>query len=141
MLPSLAKSQLFIIAQELAEILKLEVDLVNLQTALTVFKAQIYTTGIVIYSNDNTFLQKQQMTALSMYAKLNEEREGVIKNIIESGSTTYKNEVILNKISATERYINRIQEVYGNNPANLKDFTKQDSIILNIQRACEASID
>ena len=26
-------------------------------------------------------------------------------------------------------------------PANLKDFTKQDSIILNIQRACEASID
>ncbi len=26
-------------------------------------------------------------------------------------------------------------------PENLEDFTKQDSIILNIQRACEASID
>lgn len=35
----------------------------------------------------------------------------------------------------------RIHEVYNNNPENLLDFTKQDSIILNIQRACEASID
>lgn len=52
-----------------------------------------------------------------------------------------KNDVILNKISVIERCINRIHEVYKNEPANLKDFTKQDSIILNIQRACEASID
>lgn len=37
--------------------------------------------------------------------------------------------------------MNRIHEVYENNPENLKDITKQDSIILNIQRACEASID
>jgi uncharacterized protein YutE (UPF0331/DUF86 family) len=52
-----------------------------------------------------------------------------------------KNDVILNKISVIERCIQRIHEVYANNPLNLKDFTKQDSIILNIQRACEASID
>ncbi|WP_306008585.1 DUF86 domain-containing protein [Bacillus sp. MMSF_3353] len=52
-----------------------------------------------------------------------------------------KNEVIFNKISTMERCIKRIQEVYGNNPDNLVDYTKQDSIILNIQRACEASID
>jgi uncharacterized protein YutE (UPF0331/DUF86 family) len=52
-----------------------------------------------------------------------------------------KNDVILNKISVIERCINRIQEVYANDPSNLKDYTKQDSIILNIQRACEASID
>ncbi len=57
---------LFIIAQELAELLNIEVDLVNLGTASTVFKAQIYTTGIVIYSNDDTLLKKQQMIALSM---------------------------------------------------------------------------
>ncbi len=30
---------------------------------------------------------------------------------------------------------------YANEPRNLNDLTKQDSIILNIQRACEASID
>lgn len=51
------------------------------------------------------------------------------------------NDVILNKSTTIERCINRIHEVYEGNPDNLKDFTKQDSIILNIQRACEASID
>lgn len=50
-------------------------------------------------------------------------------------------DVILNKIDTIERCINRIREVYDNNPENLNDYTKQDSIVLNIQRACEASID
>ena len=31
--------------------------------------------------------------------------------------------------------------MYEGNPSNLTDYTKQDSIILNIQRACEAGID
>ncbi|NME95954.1 DUF86 domain-containing protein [Clostridium cochlearium] len=52
-----------------------------------------------------------------------------------------ENDVIYNKIAIIERSINRINEVYNNNPDNLKDYTKQDSIILNIQRACEAAID
>jgi len=52
-----------------------------------------------------------------------------------------KNDVILNKISIIERCIRRIHQEYGNNPENLKNFTKQDSIVLNLQRACEASID
>ena len=51
------------------------------------------------------------------------------------------NDVILNKTVTIERCIKRIQEVYEGNPKNLTDYTKQDSIILNIQRACEASID
>lgn len=51
------------------------------------------------------------------------------------------NDIILNKIATIERCLKRVEEVYENNPENLSDFTKQDSIILNIQRACEASID
>lgn len=51
------------------------------------------------------------------------------------------NDVVLNKISVIERCIKRIKEEYDNNPENLKNYTKQDSIILNIQRACEVSID
>ncbi|CAM3615063.1 DUF86 domain-containing protein [Brevibacillus invocatus] len=51
------------------------------------------------------------------------------------------NDVILNKTTTIERCVKRIHEVYEGNPENLKDYTKQDSIILNIQRACEASID
>ena len=34
-----------------------------------------------------------------------------------------------------------MREEYQNDPKQLNDLTKQDSIILNIQRACEASID
>ena len=51
------------------------------------------------------------------------------------------NDVILNKVTTIERCVNRVHEVYDQNVDNLKDFTKRDSIILNIQRACEASID
>ncbi|MDG5788873.1 DUF86 domain-containing protein [Evansella sp. AB-P1] len=52
-----------------------------------------------------------------------------------------KSDVILNKINIIERCIRRINEEYANTPANLNNFTKQDSIVLNLQRACEASID
>lgn len=49
--------------------------------------------------------------------------------------------MILNKVSIIERCMKRIHEEYENNPSNLENFTKQDSIVLNLQRACEASID
>lgn len=52
-----------------------------------------------------------------------------------------KSDVILNKISIIERCIKRIHEEYDSNPIHLENYTKQDSIILNLQRACEASID
>ncbi|PLR77958.1 hypothetical protein CU633_08005 [Bacillus sp. V3-13] len=52
-----------------------------------------------------------------------------------------KNDVILNKVSIIERCIKRVREEYKDNPDNLNNFTKQDSIILNIQRSCEACID
>lgn len=50
-------------------------------------------------------------------------------------------DVIINKAAIIERCILRIREVYNNDPSNLDDITKQDSIVLNIQRACEAAID
>lgn len=39
------------------------------------------------------------------------------------------NDIILNKTATIERCVHRIEEVYDNNPKNLTDFTKQDSII------------
>lgn len=51
-------------------------------------------------------------------------------------------DVIVNKAAIIERCVARVREVYAGNPTNLMgDFTKQDSIVLNIQRACETSID
>ncbi|WP_113930641.1 DUF86 domain-containing protein [Bacillus sp. P14.5] len=51
-----------------------------------------------------------------------------------------KSDVILNKVSIIERCIKRVNEEYEHNPQTLHNFTKQDSIVLKIQRACEASI-
>ncbi|GIO23283.1 DUF86 domain-containing protein [Oceanobacillus sp. J11TS1] len=52
-----------------------------------------------------------------------------------------ENDVILNKVAIIERCLIRVKEVYNGNAENLQDYTKQDSIILNIHRACEAAID
>ena len=50
-------------------------------------------------------------------------------------------DVILNKAHVIERCLRRVKEEYADSPANLQHITKQDSIILNLQRACEAAMD
>ncbi len=51
-------------------------------------------------------------------------------------------DVILNKIAAIERCLMRIREEYRGHEVELAtNFTRQDSIILNLLRACEAAID
>lgn len=49
--------------------------------------------------------------------------------------------VIINKYDTIQRCIKRIQEEYEENIQNLYDYKKLDPIVLNLQRACEASID
>ena len=52
------------------------------------------------------------------------------------------NDVLINKVATIQRCLKRIVEVYSAAKAQFDtDFTSQDSIILNLQRACEASID
>ena len=51
-------------------------------------------------------------------------------------------DVIANKISVIERCLKRIREEYQGDAEEFKrNFTKQDSVILNLQRLCEAAID
>jgi uncharacterized protein YutE (UPF0331/DUF86 family) len=50
-------------------------------------------------------------------------------------------DVIISKIESIERCIFRIYEEYDGDILNLENYTKQDSIVLNIQRACELCID
>lgn len=52
------------------------------------------------------------------------------------------NDVLLNKVAIIERCLIRIEEEYlGHEQEFESNFTRQDSIILNLQRACEATID
>ncbi|MGM0500863.1 MAG: type VII toxin-antitoxin system HepT family RNase toxin, partial [Bacillota bacterium] len=50
-------------------------------------------------------------------------------------------DILINKNETVKRCIKRINEEYQGNPKNLENYTKQDSIILNIQRLAEAAID
>ena len=51
-------------------------------------------------------------------------------------------DVSLNKAAIIERCLARVRAVHAGDDANLfDDPTRQDSIVLNLQRACEASID
>ncbi len=78
----------FMKAQELADIFKREVDLINLNTSSTVFKAQVVGTGKNVYCGDDTKRMYFEMRALKEYALLNEERE-VILNRIKKEGTVY----------------------------------------------------
>ena len=50
-------------------------------------------------------------------------------------------DIWINKTQIIERCLKRIQEEYDGESKNLLSNTKQDSIILNLQRCCEAAID
>ena len=50
-------------------------------------------------------------------------------------------DIVLNKSETIKKCVQRINEEYADKSDNLDNITKQDSIILNIQRACEAAID
>lgn len=51
-------------------------------------------------------------------------------------------EVLLGKAAIIERCLKRIAEEYVGHEAELEsNFTRQDALVLNLQRACEASID
>jgi uncharacterized protein YutE (UPF0331/DUF86 family) len=51
-------------------------------------------------------------------------------------------DVLLNKIASIERCLKRVEEEYRGHEQELhSNFTRQDSIVLNLLRACEASVD
>lgn len=78
--------EIFMLAQGLAEKINIDVDLIDLKKASTVFQVQIVSTGKAIYCLDNKKRMDYEMKALKMYAKLNEERQYIIDNVQESGS-------------------------------------------------------
>jgi uncharacterized protein YutE (UPF0331/DUF86 family) len=51
-------------------------------------------------------------------------------------------DVVVNKAAVIERCVARVREEYAGDSRRLRDdITRQDSILLNLQRACEAAID
>ncbi|PUU86148.1 MAG: nucleotidyltransferase [Halanaerobium sp.] len=70
----------FLTAQKLASKLNIDVDLVDLKKASTVFRAQIIQ-GELLYAEDKKQQQEFEMLTLKKYARLNEERKEIIDKI------------------------------------------------------------
>jgi len=56
------------------------------------------------------------------------------------------NDILINKMATIQRCLKRINEEFNSEQPNSDkefrlNFTKQDSVVLNLQRTCEASID
>lgn len=52
-----------------------------------------------------------------------------------------KIDIIINKTTTVENCLNRIRQTYSGTMADVENFDKQDILILNLQRACQAVID
>jgi len=52
-----------------------------------------------------------------------------------------ENNVIINKVTTIENCLKRLDDTYTGELSDLENLDRQDVIILNLQRACQASID
>jgi uncharacterized protein len=75
----------FLIAQELSNLINLDIDLIDLHEASTVFQVQIIAKGKILYCSEGEKRQRFEMVALKNYAMLNEERKGILDKIDERG--------------------------------------------------------
>ncbi|MGH7148075.1 MAG: type VII toxin-antitoxin system MntA family adenylyltransferase antitoxin [Nitrospiraceae bacterium] len=76
----------FELAQELATQLHRDVDLVGLRTASTVMRMQVLSTGACLNAPNEPACREFEMYAYSDYARLNEERKGILNDICARGS-------------------------------------------------------
>jgi len=74
------------LAQDLAWQLKRDVDVVDLLCASTVLRHQVFSRGQRIYCADRFPAEEFESRALSDYVRLNEARQGILRDIHERGS-------------------------------------------------------
>lgn len=77
--------KLFDLAQELAVALHRDVDLADLRSANTVLRATVVSTGKRVYCVNLRACEDFENLALSSYARLNEERRGILSDVKDRG--------------------------------------------------------
>lgn len=78
--------QLFQISAELAAAVGRDVDLIDMLTCSTVMRANIVASGELIHCRDSYRCENFATTVFSQYARLNEERRGILDDIQATGS-------------------------------------------------------
>jgi len=79
-------AQCWRLAQQIAILFRRDVDLVDLARANTVFRLQVIAHGTRIYCADEAWVEPFEDLVFSAYARLNEERRGILQDIKERGS-------------------------------------------------------
>ncbi len=69
----------------LENVLKRTVDLINLGTVNTVFQNEVIQHSRIIYQRNEYAIDEFEMRVLSSYQKLNEERAGILEDILGTG--------------------------------------------------------
>lgn len=87
----LSSYERFILVNDLAELIGIEVDLIDIKQIDTVFTMQIFSEGVPIFIQSQNEYTRQKMRAYSMYATLSEQRANIIESIKERGSV-YRDE-------------------------------------------------
>ena len=82
----LSPLSLFDLQEELAALLHRDVDLVDLAPARTVLRMQVVSTGECLYSGDDRMREEFETRVFSSYARLNEERRGILDDVRARGS-------------------------------------------------------
>jgi predicted nucleotidyltransferase len=71
--------------ERVASLLGTDVDLVDLSRASTVMRMQIITDGRMLYEADRSARESFEATSMSSYARLNDERRGILADIAKTG--------------------------------------------------------
>lgn len=71
--------------ERLASLLGTNVDLVDLLRASTVLRLQVQTDGRLLYEADRALRESFEATTLGAYARLNEERRGILADVAATG--------------------------------------------------------
>lgn len=83
---ALPPSVRFALQQELSASINSDVDLVDLRAASTVLRMQVLSTGECLYSAADAARERFEDSVYSAYARLNEERRGILDDIRARGT-------------------------------------------------------
>lgn len=84
----ISKQEQFDLIQELEEMLKIDVDLVNLDDITDVFRYEILMNGRTLYCKDSFEFDMYKLDMFREYLELNESRKEIIERV-KNGGTIY----------------------------------------------------
>jgi predicted nucleotidyltransferase len=82
----LPAAEVWFVAQELAVLVGRDVDIVDLGAASTVMRAQVVSTGERLWCSEEVACEKFEDYVYSSYARLQEERRGIVEDVLKRGS-------------------------------------------------------